>query len=157
MFFRKYKRYSSIRNIHRRKYNIKEGIKLSNVVKKIELTPIHVPFRSQVKKALEESEGGLGMAIPADEVWLGGDFVICKLFDNEGNISFGIAEYIDIPGVKYAPEIGIIGLEICIGLERAGYRIKRRRRVKRVVGKKHRITKEGAIDFMKKEFKVEVE
>src|SRR3989338_3253632 len=47
--------------------------------------------------------------------------------DNNGNISFGIHEYIDIPGIKYDPKIGIIGLEVCITLERPGYRVKRRR------------------------------
>ncbi|MFX1326669.1 MAG: hypothetical protein ACFE91_00805 [Promethearchaeota archaeon] len=49
----------------------------------IELTPIHVPFKDAVKKAMEQSEGGLGMAIAAEEAWLGGDFVICKLIAKE--------------------------------------------------------------------------
>src|SRR3989338_6519351 len=47
-------------------------------------------------------------------------------FDMEGNISFGIHEYIDIAGVKYDPQIGIMGLEVCVTLERPGFRIKRR-------------------------------
>ena len=45
-------------------------------------------------------------------------------FDHNGNIAFGIEEYIDIPGVKYDPEIGIIGLEVCVTLERNGFRIR---------------------------------
>ena len=78
-------------------------------------------------------------------------------FDPNGNIAFGIEEYIDIPGVKYDPEIGIIGLEVCVTLERNGFRIKRRRIAKKKVPKKHRITKQDAIDFMKKEFNIELE
>src|SRR3989338_9288106 len=34
-------------------------------------------------------------------------------FDNYGNIAFGIQEYVDVPGAKYDPEIGIIGFEAC--------------------------------------------
>ena len=33
-----------------------------------------------------------------------------KSFDNEGNVSFGIKEHIDIPDVKYDPTIGIFRL-----------------------------------------------
>lgn len=77
-------------------------------------------------------------------------------FDDNGNVSFGIAEYIDIHGVKYDPKIGIMGLEVCVTLKRAGYRIKRRRLLRRKIPKKHKISKEDAIGFMKKEFNVSV-
>ena len=40
-----------------------------------------------------------------------GNVVNGKSFDNFGNYSFGIREHIDIPGVKYDPQIGILGLE----------------------------------------------
>jgi len=79
-----------------------------------------------------------------------------KQFDENGNIAFGIAEYIDIPGVKYEPEIGIIGLEVCVTLERAGYRIKRRKIAKRKIHKNHKISKEAAVEFMKNKFNVKV-
>lgn len=75
-------------------------------------------------------------------------------FDEYGNIAFGIAEYIDIPSVKYDPKIGIMGLEICITLQRAGFRIKRRRIKKRKIPKKHAIHKEEAVEFMKKNFNI---
>ena len=78
-------------------------------------------------------------------------------FDDNGNIAFGIEEYIDIPEVKYDPEIGIIGLEVCITLERNGFRIKRRRIAKKKIPKSHIITKQEAIDFMKKKFNIELE
>jgi len=77
-------------------------------------------------------------------------------FDNGGNIAFGLHEYIDIPDVKYDPEIGVMGLEVCITLERAGFRIKRRRKKRRKVPIKHRITKQNAMEFMIKEFKVKI-
>ncbi|MBU1201687.1 MAG: 50S ribosomal protein L5 [Nanoarchaeota archaeon] len=76
--------------------------------------------------------------------------------DDYGNISFGIHEYIDIPEAKYDPEIGIIGLQTSLTLERPGFRIKKRKLVKRKISHKHRISKEDAIEFLKKEFKVSI-
>jgi large subunit ribosomal protein L5 len=58
--------------------------------------------------------------------------------------------------VKYDPEIGIMGLEVCITLERPGFRIKRRKLKQKKIPVKHKITKEEAIDFMSKEFNIKV-
>ena len=77
-------------------------------------------------------------------------------FDDEGNVAFGIPEYIDIQGVNYDPAIGIMGLEVCVTLERPGFRIKRRKVMKRKIPGKHRVTKREAIDFMKDKFGITV-
>jgi large subunit ribosomal protein L5 len=77
-------------------------------------------------------------------------------FDEHGNISFGIPEYIDIPGVKYNPEIGIMGFQVCITLTRPGYRVKKRRLHKAKVGKQHSINKEEAIAFMQNNFHIKL-
>jgi large subunit ribosomal protein L5 len=79
-----------------------------------------------------------------------------KQFDDNGSVSFGIPEYITIPGIKYDPEIGIIGLEACVTLERPGFRIKRRRLGNHKVPSRHKITKQDAIQFMEKHFGVKV-
>ena len=79
-----------------------------------------------------------------------------KCFDDNGNVAFGIPEYIDITDAKYDPEIGIMGLEVCVTLERAGFRIKKRRIRKGKIHKNHRISKKEAIEFMKKEFNTNV-
>jgi large subunit ribosomal protein L5 len=71
--------------------------------------------------------------------------------DDSGNLSFGIDEYIKIPGVKYDPKIGIFGMDVIITLERPGYRVKRRRLKKSKVGKRHLITKQEAKEFYEKE------
>ncbi|MBW2973266.1 50S ribosomal protein L5 [Candidatus Woesearchaeota archaeon] len=75
-------------------------------------------------------------------------------FDDQGNISFGIHEYIDIPGVAYDPKIGIMGLQVCVSLERPGFRIKRRRLEQKKIPKKHQIRKEEAVKFMQDNFGV---
>ena len=76
--------------------------------------------------------------------------------DNEGNVSFGINEYIDIPGVKYNPDIGIMGLQVCITLKRSGFRIKHRAIKRCIIPRKHRIKKEEAIDFLKNTFNLKM-
>ncbi|MDO8480636.1 MAG: 50S ribosomal protein L5 [Nanoarchaeota archaeon] len=77
-------------------------------------------------------------------------------FDNSGNIAFGIHEYIDIPEVKYDPKIGIMGLQVCLTLERRGFRVKRRRVQQAKVGQKHVIKKEEAIAFLQEAYGVAV-
>lgn len=77
-------------------------------------------------------------------------------FDEEGNLSFGVKEYIDIQGVKYSHEIGMLGLDVCVTLKRPGFRIKYRRIQKRKIPKKHRISKEEAIEWFKSKYGVDV-
>lgn len=77
-------------------------------------------------------------------------------FDTHGNISFGIPEYIDIPGVKYDPEIGIMGLQVCVTLERPGYRIKRRVLHRTRVSHRHAISKQDAIAYLQQSFNVKI-
>jgi len=77
-------------------------------------------------------------------------------FDEFGNLSFGIREHIDIPGVKYDPQIGILGLNVSISLERPGFNIRFRSKHKASVGSNHRITSEEAKAFLIKEFGIEI-
>src|SRR5512141_3238120 len=78
-------------------------------------------------------------------------------FDAQGNVSFGINEHIDIPGMRYDPDIGIFGMNISITFEKPGYRIKRRKIQHKKVPNKHQVTKEETMEFMKQEFQVNIE
>jgi len=78
-------------------------------------------------------------------------------FDNMGNFSIGVKEYIDFPGAKYNPKIGMFGFDVCVTLRRRGYRVSRRKIAKSKIGKKHRITKEEAMEFVKNKFGVTIE
>ena len=101
---------------------------------------ISVMVTLRKKKALETLQRVLaakGNAIPLSSV------------DKFGNLAFGIKEHIDIPGIKYNPEIGIFGMDVIINLARPGYRVERRKRCKAKIGKEHRITREEAIEFYK--------
>jgi len=75
-------------------------------------------------------------------------------FDNFGNFSFGIPEYIDIPDVPYDAGIGVIGLEVAATLERQGFRIKRRSVKRSKIGRKHLLTTSESVDFIKNKFGV---
>lgn len=80
-----------------------------------------------------------------------------KQFDNHGNVSFGIEEHIDIPGIRYDPDIGIFGMNVSITFEKPGYRIKRRKIQRKKIPKKHQVTPEETQDFMQKNFQVKIE
>ncbi|MDW8044290.1 MAG: 50S ribosomal protein L5 [Nitrososphaerota archaeon] len=79
-----------------------------------------------------------------------------RSFDQHGSCSFGIKEHIEIPNVKYDPNVGIFGMNVSVFLERPGYRVMYRRRLPSAVGKDHRVTREEAISFFKEQLGVEV-
>jgi len=69
-------------------------------IEQLELFPLHVPFREVVRQTMARSAGGLGMAIPAEEAWSGGDFVIARLTSEDG--ARGVAE-----AFVWLPETGV--------------------------------------------------
>jgi len=77
-------------------------------------------------------------------------------FDRYGNFSFGIKEHIEIPGVKYDPEVGIFGMDVCVSLSHYGYRVKNRRRRKAKIGSKHILTPEETMVFVKDALGLEI-
>ncbi len=78
-------------------------------------------------------------------------------FDNHGNISFGIHEYVDIPDVRYETDIGMLGLQVSITLSRPGFRIKKRKIRKASVGKNQLISREDAVAYITETFGVKLE
>ncbi|MBI4052582.1 MAG: 50S ribosomal protein L5 [Candidatus Diapherotrites archaeon] len=83
--------------------------------------------------------------------------IMAKSFDRAGNFGFGISEYIDLPQAKYDPKLGIRGLDVLVSLEKPGYRVKRRKRKKAVVGKRQLVSKEEAMAFLREKFGVDVQ
>ena len=78
-------------------------------------------------------------------------------FDDRGSVSFGLKEHIEIPGIRYDPEIGIWGMNVSVLLHRPGFRVSRRLRKTASIGKSHVVSKEEAIEYFKREFEVVVE
>jgi large subunit ribosomal protein L5 len=77
-------------------------------------------------------------------------------FDRTGNVSFGIEEHTDFPGMSYDPTIGIYGMDINVVLERKGVRIARRSIERRKLPGDQKVSKEEAIAFMRERYQVEV-
>jgi len=78
-------------------------------------------------------------------------------FDKQGNLSFGIHEHIDIPGMRYDPDIGIFGMNVNITFEKPGYRIKRRKVQRKHIPQKHQVTTSETMEYMKEKFQIRLE
>lgn len=78
-------------------------------------------------------------------------------FDSRGSVSFGLKEHIEIPGIRYDPEIGIWGMNVSVFLQRPGGRVSKRLRKPAPLGKTHVVTKEEAMEFFKREFGVTIQ
>jgi len=77
-------------------------------------------------------------------------------FDKQGNFAFGIKEHIEIAGVKYDPNIGIFGMDVCVSVNRPGQRVKIRRKKKARIGRQHLLTPDESIAFVKQTLGVEI-
>jgi large subunit ribosomal protein L5 len=77
-------------------------------------------------------------------------------FDKQGNFAFGLKEHIEIAGVKYDPDVGIFGMDVCVSVNRPGQRVKIRRKQKSRVGSKHILTPEESVAFIGKTLGVEI-
>ncbi len=68
------------------------------------------------------------------------------------HFSFGIKEYIEIPGVEYKREIGIRGLNVTVVFVRAGLRVKRKKIKSGSVPSRQSVSPQEIIDFMSSKF-----
>ncbi len=71
---------------------------------------------------------------------------------SENTFSFGIKEYIEIPGLEYQRDIGITGFDVTITFARAGKRIQLRKIKKSHLPKKQRVSEEEIIKYMEENF-----
>lgn len=83
------------------------------------------------------------------------DNILKKKQITENTFSFGIKEYIEIPGVEYQRDIGIIGLDVTVVFMRPGKRIKSKKIKKGKIPKRQRVSKEEIIKFMEENFQTE--
>ncbi len=118
------------------------------------------PVKTLSKKRIAAWKIRLGLPIGAKVTVRGKDALILlkrllvsvsnEILENsftENGFSFGVKEYIDVPDMKYDPNIGIIGFDVCVTLTRPGFHVKLRKIAKNNISKKHKITKQDAIDF----------
>lgn len=81
-----------------------------------------------------------------------GDNVLKKKQVSENTFSFGIKEYIEIPGTEYQRDIGIMGLDVTVVLKRSGRRVRLKKIKKGKFSRRQFISKEEVIKFMEENF-----
>jgi len=77
-------------------------------------------------------------------------------FDDQGNLAFGIPDHTIFKSQKYDPSIGIFGMDICITMQKPGYRVKHRRIAPRKIPSRHKVKREETMKFFSEKFNVEV-
>jgi large subunit ribosomal protein L5 len=74
---------------------------------------------------------------------------------SENNFSFGIKEYIEIPGMEYQRDLGVRGLDVTVVFKRMGRRVKLRKTKAGKIPARQVITREEIIKFMEENFQTE--
>jgi large subunit ribosomal protein L5 len=74
----------------------------------------------------------------------------------ENSFSFGIHEYIEIPGTEYQRDIGIRGLNVTVVFVRAGVRVRRKKIKSGRLPKRQHITPEEIIKYMEANFSTKI-
>ncbi|MBT6690073.1 50S ribosomal protein L5 [archaeon] len=69
--------------------------------------------------------------------------------------SFGIHEYIEIPGVEYIREVGIMGFEVTVVFSRAGKAVEKKK-VKRGKSRRLVVSREEIENYLVSNFKTEI-
>lgn len=82
-----------------------------------------------------------------------GDNILKRSQMSENNFSFGVKEYIEIPGTEYQRDIGIRGLDVTVVLKRSGRRVSLKKTKRGRVSKRQLISREEIITFMEENFK----
>lgn len=77
-------------------------------------------------------------------------------FDSEGNFSFGIPDYTDFKGMRYDPDIGIFGMDISVTVDRAGTRVRKRRRNRSRIAPSHKVKRDESMEFIRTEYELEI-
>ncbi|OGJ21394.1 50S ribosomal protein L5 [Candidatus Pacearchaeota archaeon RBG_13_36_9] len=75
---------------------------------------------------------------------------------NEEDFSFGIAEYIEIPGMEYQRDIGMMGLNVSVVFQRKGKRVMLKKIKRGKFPQRQRTTKKEIIAFLKDKFNIEI-
>src|SRR3989344_5355363 len=69
--------------------------------------------------------------------------------------SFGIHEYIEIPGIEYIREVGIMGFEVTVVFSRAGNSVEKKK-IKRGKSKRLTVSREEIINYLKTKFNTSI-
>ncbi len=77
-----------------------------------------------------------------------------QIVDN--HFSFGVHEYIEIPGIEYQRDIGILGLNVTVDFVRAGKRVERKKIKRGKIPARQRVTCEEIAEYMIKNYGIKL-
>jgi large subunit ribosomal protein L5 len=80
------------------------------------------------------------------------DNVLRKKQMSENNFTFGIKEYIEIPGIEYQRDIGIRGFDVTVVFKRTGRRVSLKKIKQGKIPQRQKISPEEIIKFMEEKF-----
>ncbi len=75
----------------------------------------------------------------------------------KNHASFGIKEYIEVPGLEYNRDIGILGFEVTVVFKRKGKRVVNKKIKQGKYPERQAVTRQEIVDFLNKHFKVGVD
>ncbi len=75
---------------------------------------------------------------------------------SDNTFSFGIKEYIEIPGIEYQRDIGIRGLNVTASFIRKGIRVKRKKIKTGKLPERQNVSQEEIIKFLEENFNTKV-
>lgn len=99
--------------------------------------------KEEINKLLKRVFAAIGNKIP-------------KKIITTNHFSIGVHEYIEVPGLEYNRDIGILGFEVAVVFKRKGKRIIYKKKNKIKYPKKQEVSKEEIIEFLNKNFNLEV-
>jgi len=123
------------------KIKTKKRIPTLNVRPKLEVGAI-VTIRKNINETLKKMLSAIDNKLKRKQI-------------SENNFSFGIEEYIEIPGTEYQRDIGIIGLDVTVVFKRTGRRVKLKKIKRGKIPKRQAISKQEIIKFMEEKFRTE--
>lgn len=142
------------------------GEKLERSMKLLELISGMKPIKTKSRKRIPGFGIRPGLEIGCKVTLRGRKAIelLKKLFESnrelkekqfgEGYVNFSIEEYITIPGFEFKRDIGILGFNVSVNLYRAGLNVEKRRIKSDRIPKRHKISKEETIKFMKDNFDI---
>jgi len=83
------------------------------------------------------------------------DNILKKKQMSENNFSFGVKEYLEIPGMEYQRDIGIMGFDATVVFKRAGRRVRLKKIKRGKIPKRQVISREEIIKFMEDSFQTQ--
>ena len=84
------------------------------------------------------------------------DYKLKKKHLSQNNFSFGVKEYIEIPGEEYDRDIGMKGLNVTVVFSRRGRRINIKKIKRGNLPKKQHVSKQEIIKFMEDKFNTDI-